>query len=738
MKRISKLMSVFCVLFVVFIFAGCSIEAPTLSRDGCLVSWNWVKNASSYEVEINGEVYTTTKNSYNLAPVIQKSLEPQTVRVKALTKNFFLRGSAYSDSVIVSVGDTRLDTPQNFAVVITESSYLCSWDAVFNANAYCIRMYNKEKDYEFFYFTDSTSCNLYGQVSVAGEFEVAVFAYTNDSGLISRYGPSEYSASQSFVIDVMLEAPSDVEIVNTGGKLYCKWPTIDEADTYNVSILNGKTFSVKNVEGQQFQMFNLTEQGISVGKGGAIFVSVGAVGAENSGYNDSPYTDITAYYDTEGKRDDFAKVKYNFVGTEFDLVADSYEELQTITWFMLYYRVTDIKLFFNYSLVTSKPSDDFKLCVNDYQEIKHVSYSFSALSDGSYSSAITYIHPMYPTLTTAQTSIQSQAVKPNSFATEANQRSSDFDEFKIENRTQTAMVYNSDQLYYAVQNGCKPIFPDQINPAYLAYVEAKNILREIVSDDMDDYSKVLAIFDWMCYNTHYDHELVTINNKISSNKMSGNIAEYRGFYIEGVFFDKGQVVCDGMSKAFALLCGIENIDCYKVTGVSNTTTNKTNTADHAWNKVKLDINEDGTGEWYVVDVTQNDFSESVYNGYTTEYLTHSFFLRSDEWSSNVYYHQELSPNKDVASDTSFDYYTTTTYDGENDILIQSYSELLQLAQYVKSKLKYIEFAVDYSKYKCDEYSIKMNFGFPTANVVSPRSIENEAGTAYHVYIIYYS
>ena len=121
-------------------------------------------------------------------------------------------------------------------------------------------------------------------------------------------------------------------------------------------------------------------------------------------------------------------------------------------------------------------------------------------------------------------------------------------------------------------------------------------MRQIVSDNMTDYQKTLAIYEWLCFNTHYDHELLEIDAAISQGKMSGSSFDYRGFYIEGVLFDDGQAVCDGIAKTFALLCGLENIECYKVIGISNTELNQSNNVDHAWNKVKLDlVGDDGVG-----------------------------------------------------------------------------------------------------------------------------------------------
>ena len=49
-------------------------------------------------------------------------------------------------------------------------------------------------------------------------------------------------------------------------------------------------------------------------------------------------------------------------------------------------------------------------------------------------------------------------------------------------------------------------------------------------------------------------------------------------------------VCDGLSKAYVLLCAIEGIDCVKVNG-------KADGAGHAWNKVYLVDDEYNVNGW---------------------------------------------------------------------------------------------------------------------------------------------
>ncbi|MDE7107440.1 MAG: hypothetical protein K2O39_03875, partial [Clostridiales bacterium] len=83
---------------------------------------------------------------------------------------------------------------------------------------------------------------------------------------------------------------------------------------------------------------------------------------------------------------------------------------------------------------------------------------------------------------------------------------------------------------------------------------------------------------------------------------------YSAYYLEGVFGDgttefggmayNPNAVCDGMSKAYALMCNIEGIPCVRVVGRAGKSINTA--GGHAWNKVFVN------GAWYMVDCTWGD------------------------------------------------------------------------------------------------------------------------------------
>jgi hypothetical protein len=115
------------------------------------------------------------------------------------------------------------------------------------------------------------------------------------------------------------------------------------------------------------------------------------------------------------------------------------------------------------------------------------------------------------------------------------------------------------------------------------YEKACGVLNEIVSDDMDDYEKELAVHDYIISNCTYD--TATLGAIPHESENSDN--PY------GVLIN-GQAICKGYTTTFRMFMGMLGIPCGTVhaTDVSGD--------EHAWNTVKLD------GSWYYVDCTWDD------------------------------------------------------------------------------------------------------------------------------------
>lgn len=248
-------------------------------------------------------------------------------------------------------------------------------------------------------------------------------------------------------------------------------------------------------------------------------------------------------------------------------------------------------------------------------------------------------------------------------------RPSTFDNFVSDNQPLTQVVTTSEQLYFAVENKVTPLFNSQDSSAYKMYAKAKQVLREIVTDNMTEYEKALSIFDWICLNSVYDHK--TANS--TSTQIS--FTNYTSFSLEGVLKDSLSV-CDGFSKTYSLLCNMEGIDCFRFTGGIDRDGNGVFEGLHAWNKVKV------SGNWYVVDITwsvidtdANDFGQDGATQYNSnEFLNHAYFLVSDgDITEHIVSNKTL--DQQCVAPNNYYYYITQTYNGTNNLLIKNKEQL---------------------------------------------------------------
>lgn len=231
--------------------------------------------------------------------------------------------------------------------------------------------------------------------------------------------------------------------------------------------------------------------------------------------------------------------------------------------------------------------------------------------------------------------------------------------FYIDGVKETMSVSTSNMLYKAVAWGYKPVFMgSQAENLKQIYDNAKDALSYIVSDEMSEYEKVHAIYDYIIYNVRYDHDCANAEDKYVSGNLSLNEKmKYYGYYLEGIFLNKFykkdmHAVCDGKSKAFVLMCGIEGITAVRISGKASS--DGKNFGGHAWNKVLLDLNGTGDKEWYFVDTTWGDVGDN-----SKEFLSHAYFLLSDDEVKNT--HVENPGHDYPKAEGKFDYYAHETY-----------------------------------------------------------------------------
>lgn len=282
--------------------------------------------------------------------------------------------------------------------------------------------------------------------------------------------------------------------------------------------------------------------------------------------------------------------------------------------------------------------------------------------------------------------------------------------FYIDGVKETMSVSTSNMLYKAVAWGYKPVFMgSQAENLKQIYDNAKDALSYIVSDEMSEYEKVHAIYDYIIYNVRYDHDCANAEDKYVSGNLSLNEKmKYYGYYLEGIFLDKFykkdmHAVCDGKSKAFVLMCGIEGITAVRISGKASS--DGKNFGGHAWNKVLLDLNGTGDKEWYFVDTTWGDVGDD-----SKEFLSHAYFLLSDDEVKNT--HVENPGHDYPKAEGKFDYYAHETYTSSgteyNYVIANRNLAAQQMARALKtlpkSTIVEFEFAFSLTKYAAENYA----------------------------------
>lgn len=282
--------------------------------------------------------------------------------------------------------------------------------------------------------------------------------------------------------------------------------------------------------------------------------------------------------------------------------------------------------------------------------------------------------------------------------------------FYIDSVKETMSVSTSNMLYKAVAWGYKPVFMgSQAENLKQIYDNAKDALSYIVSDEMSEYEKVHAIYDYIIYNVRYDHDCANAEDAYVSGNLSLNEKmKYYGYYLEGIFLDKFykkdmHAVCDGKSKAFVLMCGIEGITAVRISGEASS--DGKNFGGHAWKKVLLDLNGTGDKEWYFVDTTWGDVGDD-----SKEFLSHAYFLLSDDEVKNT--HVEKTGHGYPKAEGKFDYFAHETYTSNgteyNYVITNRNLAAQQMARALKtlpkSTIVEFEFAFSLTKDAAENYA----------------------------------
>ena len=151
--------------------------------------------------------------------------------------------------------------------------------------------------------------------------------------------------------------------------------------------------------------------------------------------------------------------------------------------------------------------------------------------------------------------------------------------------------------------------------------------------------------------------------------------KYDAFTLEGVF-NKNKAVCDGIAKAFSLMCNMEGIPCVRVRG-----------NEHAWCKVKIN------NRWTVVDPTHGNTQIDNSN---KSVLAHEQLMMTDAFKQELGYTSLDYVN--IVADYTVNYYEHAyyTYKGnEYNLIVSNKDELKRLLQYCIAKGDLEESMIDF-------------------------------------------
>ncbi len=167
---------------------------------------------------------------------------------------------------------------------------------------------------------------------------------------------------------------------------------------------------------------------------------------------------------------------------------------------------------------------------------------------------------------------------------------------------------------YMITHACadRSLIP-LLNAEQQHIVTSLGFIRDnIISDNMSDYEKELALHDHIVKNYSYD------TDEAEADEISDEATSITSFLLN----KKG--VCEAYANTFMALCCLSGIECHLATG-------KLDGVNHAWNIVKID------GEYYNVDVTSDDPVPDE-----PQHAYHSYFNLTDEQLNRTHIPDERS------------------------------------------------------------------------------------------------
>lgn len=623
------------------------------------VNFNAVEKANSYTILIDG---TTEQVVYVTKVDVSGCItEAKSYSIKVKTNAYvFISESDYSDAVYYSELGS-VSSPAEVTATVVGKNMNVSWTASENASKYVVQV-SKPEDTNFVTFESEEVEGLsytYRLLSV-GTYYASVKAVGGES-----YTDSAFSENATSVFKTALAKVGNVSLTDNATYYELSWNSVANAEGYNVKV-NGVSYTATD------NVFDLQKSELDAD---IYYVFVSAIPAEESYYLSEECSQSVSfvYGATENVGD-----TYYYEGFDADYNITSQEELNHATRYAILYELSlmKVKILFDYTedvaseyFYEKEAEKDSNYHLSDttiYNEYISAICSnrnacwYTRWFEMDYETKILQMNFTHhgvkePTLSTTQVADVVNANFSTLYAPSTlakYKRSETYDDFAIESLEKSVTVNCSTELVWVIQYcNRKPAFVGENSQVEQVYNSAKSVLRQIVSNDMTDYDKVVAIYDWLVTNITYDHALLDVAFEDSS--------KYYGYYPEGIFFNK-IAVCAGYSSAFSIMCAIEGIPSRSVGG-----------SGHAWNKVCIG------GEWFSLDPTNGSVS---FTGKHT--LTHlSNFLVSDaNATSSIAEGNENTPIE-IVSTGETNYYKNYKILDVYDLCIDSKEEFMAVTDY---------------------------------------------------------
>lgn len=510
-----------------------------------------------------------------------------------------------------------------------KANIILTWEKITDATKYKLYV----NDNEFAVVEDTTYTISKSEITEleGGGYNFNIQALATKGYLDSILDENTYYAG----ID-SIDKPSGIRVTKATNGYTIIWDTIKNAVSYNIYI-NNDNFSTNNTTYVYETMSTAPFQ---------IILKANAYSEEYSSYSDkimynpnektfAGYTDKYVYFNgwqdfyVTDENEFFTLCKYAFYSyTSLNIFIDSCSNINDTNFIEKYkegardFGTNNINISYNLNSVTTSDLSGM---------IAQISLEYK---DGTQTPAVTSTNSNYNTYAEQKYFTPSQKT-----------RSDDYNDFVTEKSLIEVEVSNTNELYICAEGGAKPIFTKNNYQAEESYEKAKEILRNIITDDMTDFEKALSIYDYINYISVYDSFYAT-----------GTYADRR-YWLNGPLLG-GVGVCDGFAKLYSLLCNMEGLKTIKITGY--TIDEYGNSSGHAWNKIYIDADGNGEKEWYNVDLTWDGgvliqgSDSKIY-----ELSTHLYFLLSDRQFENHfgYFYNDIKAGNDF---NCYDYMTFGT------------------------------------------------------------------------------